>query len=157
MPPKTVASLLAQQDDAVLVEMRDSIQAEITRLQMELSLVTQALGRRPRRSTRGSGDSEPRRFSGVKRSDVLSIVGELEQPVAPAQVRHQLELRGITISGAAVRNHLRRLVRDGQLEMVGEGAYALMNGADAKRESVPPLFTGDQTPSPDSTSADVDF
>jgi hypothetical protein len=41
--------------------------------------------------------------------------------------------------------------------MVGEGAYALMNGADAKRESVPPLFTGDQTPSPDSTSADVDF
>lgn len=149
MPPKTVASLLAQQPDDVLVEMRDSIESEIARLDVELQLVKQALGRRPRRggvTAASSGGGTGTRLSGVRREDVLRVAMDLDPPITPRDVRRQFELRGVSLTGAAVRNHLSRLVKDGQLLTSGDGSYwPVGKDSNDKTASDDPLFTASQT------------
>jgi hypothetical protein len=129
MPPHTVASLLAQQPEETLAEMLESINGEIARLNREIArqkveaqLVEQALLKhRPKRA--GGGGADGRRS--VKQSEVIELVKGLPQPFAPRDVRQRFQESGTEISGAAVRNHLRRLVREMILESPEEGVYAV--------------------------------
>lgn len=145
--PKNVLALLAEQDEEVLVEMHKNILAEIGELEAQAKLVAEALSKRSRsRSRTRPGDPTTSRNSGVKRQDVLRIVTNVGRPVSPADVRQSLRLEGHDISGAAVRNHLRRLVTDKKLHTDGEGKYALLTVPLSQNGSADPLFTGSADP-----------
>lgn len=132
----TVSTLLAQQPEDVLVEMRDNLRAEIARLETEADLVEQALSRRYRRGSKGSSPNG--RTRQLKRSDVLQLLRAENAALSPAEVRNRFAQRGIQVTANAVRNHLRRLVDDGELTNPREGLYA------AKRtEFRPAPVTGD--------------
>jgi hypothetical protein len=145
--PKTVAALLAQQEEDVLTEMLRSTVAEIQRLTLEQAQLEEALGRkRSRRGARSPGEAG-RQQSGVKRQDVYKVVFEKSEPTTPAEVRHQLLVQGYEISGAAVRNHLRRLVTDKRLATNGDGLYFLPDLGITRNGSGDPLFTDSQNQS----------
>jgi hypothetical protein len=146
--PKTVTALLAQQDEEVLAEMLESLDTDIRRMTIEKEQVQEALAKkRSRRGGRRVGGETSRGHSGVKRQDVLRIVRAKGKPTTPADVRHSLLMEGYDITGAAVRNHLRRLVEDNELVTDGEGEYALRENGLTRNGSGDPLFMDSQNQS----------
>lgn len=153
VPPQTVASLLAQQPEESLAEMLDSTNQEIERLNVEISrlrveahLVEQALARhRPR----NHGGSDGRRS--VRQAEVVEVAVDLPARFTGRDVRRRFQELGTEISGAAVRNHLRRLVRDGVLEGAGEGVYKFTPPAQ------PPTPQSDDDADFPASDADIPF
>lgn len=157
MPPKTVVSLLQQQSEETLIEMRDAMRAEIARLEIEARLVEEALSKRYRRGSRTthSNLSEPNGRSRIlKRRDVYDLVQSLGRPVSPAETRALFADKGIHVSGNSIRNHLARLVTDKKLNTDGEGLYYLPgqgpNGSDERDNASQTEFRDIPVPNRDS-------
>lgn len=119
---KTLASYLADRPEEQLREMLSGIKQKRTRLQQEDAdlafeerLVEQALSRKARRT--GSGSSASR----ISRERVFEIVSNgvgphFKAPDAMAAMRAQ----GLNLAAESLRQHLRRLVKDGKFGREGE-------------------------------------
>jgi hypothetical protein len=134
-----LVSLLAKQPESELRTMQEKVRAdqakaraEIERLQLEDELIEDALERQtrrtpPRAGRRSGGD-------GSTRARVLNVFRtHPDGVVAPASVIAALRASGSTVSSGAIRNMIRRLVEEQEVEKLREGAYKL-----ASRNGVSP-------------------
>lgn len=142
MPPKSVIDLLRDQPEETLVAMRDSLQADLSRIQVELRQIEEALSRRGRRGGKRLGRPPlGDNVTSVTRQELLAFVGELGHPVTPAEVIRAYSDRGVTVSANSIRNSLHRLLElDHLLVRLDNGRYAVRgavngSGADAQPQS----------------------
>jgi hypothetical protein len=148
---RTVTSFLASQPEEDLIEMRDGIRGEIERLETELSLVDEALSRKPRRGSRSAGTRPKARkeSTGLPRAELFNVVASFRRPVTAPEVRDALAGQGIEMRTEAVRTGMLRLVdKDKKLERVGEGRYAVREGNGTE----PPLSRVSQSQSQEAGS-----
>jgi hypothetical protein len=110
-----VVDLLAEQSEEALKQMRESVQAELARLTVEIQQIDQALAKKSRRSRTGGGK--------LSRDQVVELVVRAGRPLTPAEVRDLVAEQGITASLNAVRNHLLRAEHDGILARFPEGRF----------------------------------
>jgi hypothetical protein len=119
--PRTLASYLADLSHGELEHMlsdirqaRNRVEEEVRNLEFEEGLVTQALGRKSRRTTPGSTTSR------VTRQQVLALVTRsFEQRFTPSEALQVFEREGITLAAESLRQHLRKLVSEGKLARDG--------------------------------------
>ena len=92
-------------------------QEELSRLKVEGAQIEEALARlgRPGRSGRGS----------LTREQVYEAAIRIEPPMTASEVQQLLAQNGHEASVNAVRNHLNRLVKSGQLERHDDGRYVV--------------------------------
>jgi len=131
--PSTVVSMLARLDEADLLKMQSSleadrarVEAEATRIGLELDQVTEALTRKARPGTRqqrntGRRPSRP----GATQGRIMDAIKRIPQPASPAQIIADMEGRGIIGNRGTIHNAIARLVKNGELDRVGEGQYQL--------------------------------
>lgn len=139
-----MVDLLAEQDEAELIKMREAnrrdvarAQDELSRLKVEGKQIDQALARKGRGS--GAGRTT------VTNVQVYEAAMRVEPPMSPADVQADLAAHGIETSVNAVRNHMNRLVERKWLNRHENGSYAV-----EARELVPSADFG-------SASADDDI
>jgi hypothetical protein len=120
---KTLASYLADRPEDQLREMlsgikqkRQRLQQEDNDLEFEERLVEQAISRKARRTT-GSGGSGTR----VTREQVFEIVSSsVERRFKAPDALAAMNRQGISIAAESLRQHLRRLVKDGRFGREGD-------------------------------------
>jgi hypothetical protein len=132
MTTSLAVTSLAQLPPAELAADREKKRADLARLtveveQVEAALAIQARAAKPHK-TRSGRQSKP----GSSRKRVLDIVGSSDGPVSPAQIKHAMAEHGKTLSGGGLYQLIKRLVDDGELHKIANGAYTLPahNGAD---------------------------
>lgn len=148
----TVTELLIAQTERRLNRLREGIASEINRLGTELKLVDEALVRkkfrvrdeapRPGAAAGNSGAGKGgKRFEGLPRSEVLTVVAAMGRPVRAAEVRDELMTKGVVRRAEAIRNALIRLERDGSLFRTAEGLFAVrsQNGDSVEVEAEAPV------------------
>lgn len=136
MSSQYIVSLLAQRPSEELRDTVAKVEEEIARLQIEADQMRQALrlqAQQARRTTRparrGSG-------SGDTRSQVLDAVRHASpNSITPAAVVAAVKAEGSSVTKGAIRNMLRRLVDDGEVERVSEGIYRLPSRNGSSPES----------------------
>jgi hypothetical protein len=119
-----VVSLLAERPEHELQAIREKARAEVERLQVEIDQIDQALAkqqqaarRTPRRGRRSSA-------SGGTRERVLGAVAAADgDTISPAEIIAALRSEGSTVTSGAIRNMIRRLMDEGEIVRIREGAY----------------------------------
>lgn len=134
-----VVSLLAERPEYELREIRGQARAEVDRLLVEIDQIDQALAKQAQQAARRTPRSTRRASaSGGTREMVLNALGAAgDDTTSPAQVIAALRNGGSTVQSGAIRNMIRRLVDEGEIVRVGEGAYKLpsRNGSSAESDS----------------------
>lgn len=122
-----VVSLLSERPEDELRTIREKASAEVARLQVEIDQIDQALAKKAQQATRRSPRTSRRASaSGGTRELVLNAVGAAGSgTVSPAQIIASLRGAGSSVSAGAIRNMIRRLVDDGEVVRIREGAYKL--------------------------------
>lgn len=130
MTTSLAVTSLAQRPPTELATDREKKQADLARLTVELeqidaAMALQARAGKPQRARSG-------RKQGNSRKRVLDIVGASDEPVSPAQIKHAMAEQGKTLSGGGLYQLIKRLVEDGELHKIANGAYTLpaSNGSD---------------------------
>jgi hypothetical protein len=133
-----IVSLLAQRPESELREIREKARAEVARLHVEIEQIEQALAKQAQHQARRSARPNRRKStSGGTRERVLTVVGAAtEDTTSPAQIVAAVRAQGVTVSSAAIRNMIRRLVDEGEIVRIREGAYKLTSrNGSASQES----------------------
>jgi len=147
-----VVSLLAQRPEDELREIREKAREEVARLQVEIQQIEQALAKKAQSAARRTPRSARRASaSGGTRELVLTAVANAtDDTISPAQIVAAVHEAGSTVKSGAIRNMIRRLMDDGEVVRIREGAYKLpsRNGSSgeshagpSENESDEPLFT----------------
>jgi len=136
-----VVSLLAERPEHELREIRGKARADVDRLLVEIDLMDQALAKQAQQAARRTPRSTRRASaSGGTREMVLNTLGAAGgDTTSPAQVIAALREGGSTVKSGAIRNMIRRLVDEGEVVRVGEGAYKLpsRNGSTGESHTGP--------------------
>lgn len=153
---KSVVDLLAEQQEPVLLQMRDSFRSDLARIQVELQQVEQALAKKARRGgrtptgDRSDGDGSRR----LTRWQVFEVLQAQGRPMSPAEVKEALVAQGHTgLNTAQVRNHLTRLADKNKTVMrLSDLTYVVpsSNGTTPKNETDEPLSRADLSQRQDS-------
>ena len=125
--PSLVVQLLSERSAAELEGMRDQLQADLNRANVELEQVEAAirLQNRPARSQHPA-----RRGKSNTRKRVLAIVAASEKPIGPAAIRRAMEAEGGFVpSGGSLYSTVKRMTEQGALHKAGDGEYTLPNKA----------------------------
>jgi hypothetical protein len=114
-----IVSLLAKLPDEELVALRDQARDDLAQLQVELGQIEAAIERRTPRPTGRSGKR------GDTRRRVLEAIGNSDRPLTPSDVGDVLSVEENPPSAGSIHNMMGRLVKEGELERVGNGLYRL--------------------------------
>ena len=113
MADSFLVDLLASRPEAELLELREKAVAKLSRDQVELEQIEEALAKQARRAGRQSGAVGRR--SGNTRGRVLDVVTRSARPVSPSEVIAVLEDEDVpTPSRGAIHNMLADLSRKGR-------------------------------------------
>jgi hypothetical protein len=135
-----VVSLLAERPEDELRAIHEKARAEVARLQVEIDQIEQALAKQAQQQARRSPRPSRRKTaSGGTRERVLEAVRGADDTISAAQIIAALRESGSSVTSGAIRNMVRRLVDDGEIVRIREGAYKLTsrNGSDAEPTSGP--------------------
>jgi hypothetical protein len=132
-----VVSLLAERPEHELRATQDKARAEVERLQVEIELIEQALQRQTRRTPRVSRSTTDGSSTRARVLDVFRA--RADEVVSPANVIAALREDNVTVSSGAIRNMIRRLVDDHEIEKLREGAYKLASRNGANPDAEPGL------------------
>jgi hypothetical protein len=122
--PSLVVTALAERSPAELESVREKMQAELTRLTVELEQVEAAIALQ-QRVARGSAPGR-RGKTGKTRQRILEIVGESTEPVGPAYIRDALAAQGEDVpKGGSIYSMIQRMSREGDLLKIADGQYTL--------------------------------
>lgn len=132
-----VVSLLAQRPEHELREIREKAHAEVARLQVEIDQIEQAIAKQAQQAARRAPRSSRRASaSGGTRELVLNAVGQADgDTISPAQIIAALRAAGSSVTAGAIRNMIRRLVDEGEVVRIREGAYKLTSRNSSSGES----------------------
>lgn len=122
-----VAALLAERPAHELLESRAKAQAELARLTVEVEQIDQALAKQAQQQARRPGTRGRRKgASGGTRERVIQVVRAAPgDTISPAQIIAAMRADGSSVSSGAIRNMIRRLVEEGDIDKVREGVYKL--------------------------------
>ncbi len=131
-----VVLLLAERPEHELREIHAKARAEAAQLQVEIEQIEQALAwqaqqqaRPPARPSRRNG------ASGGTRDRVVHAIGAADDDtISPAQIIAALRAGGSPVTAGAIRNMIRRLVDEGEVVRIREGAYKLTSRNGSPRE-----------------------
>jgi hypothetical protein len=129
-----IVDLLAALPTEELETLRNKTKSTRDRADVELQQIEEALARRSPVASRALGSTRKR---------VLAFIAQ-RGPARPADVHAGLREEGGAPSGGAIHNMLGRLVKEGDLERVGDGYYkvASRNGSGSEEiEGTEPLST----------------
>ena len=122
--PRDVIDLIASLSDDELATMRQKNQrdlaraeAEVARLRLQEQQFAMAVAKRERK--------KPGRPGSLTAEVVLDAAGETEPPRTAKDITATLVKRGLDVSVNAVRNHLNKLVKDGDLEKNEDGTFSI--------------------------------
>jgi hypothetical protein len=148
---KTVIELLAEQPTDELIGMRLAneqalarAQSEVGRLELERQQIEAAMAKRER------GPGRPGSITGTHVLDAAYDTGPPGSPLTAAAVQATLAAGGLHAHVNSVRNHLNRLVKNGDLRKDVKGRFSVVTGP----EFVPAEFVPTGT---SEASADDDF
>jgi len=124
-----MVTALSERPTAELEAMRDKARADVGRATVELELAEQALAHQARAAKPHRARSG--RKQGSTRKRVLKIIAAHDGPISPSQIRLAMSEEGKTLSGGGLYTLMRRLVDEGELHKIANGAYTLpANGSD---------------------------
>jgi hypothetical protein len=122
--PSLVVTALAERSPAELESVRGKMQAELTRLTVELEQVEAAIALQ-QRTARGQASGR-RGKTGKTRERILAIVGESTEPVGPAYIRDALATQDEGApKGGSIYSIIQRMAREGDLLKIADGQYTL--------------------------------
>jgi hypothetical protein len=117
--PESISDLLAAQTTEALEAMLASLRFRITEIQIEMRMVERQLQKR-RNARARSG----KRAHVLKRDDVLAALRRIGRASPPGVAALINDEQGLGVTPNAVRNHLVRLVEDGDAIKHEDGTYS---------------------------------
>lgn len=116
---------------------RTTVQQTLSRVEVELAQIAEALELKARRSSPKSAHRTARRPDkpGATQKRILDAVARLPQPVSPAEIIAEMESHGVSGNRGTIHNAIARLLKTGALERPEAGQYQLASRNGSSGES----------------------
>ena len=156
--PSPIVAHLAATPETDLREMQSRYEAEranlhasLSRVDVELAQITEALELKARRAAPKTAHRGTRRPNkpGATQKRILDAVARLPQPVSPAEIIAEMETVAPAGNRGTIHNAIARLVKTGRLERPDVGQYQLAsrNGSSGESHTGPSENGTNQPPS----------
>ena len=131
-----IVKVLAERPQAELRATQAEARARIVELQVEVDQIDQALHIQSQQARRTSRPARKPSRSGDTREGVLSAIGAAgDGTISPSQIVATVQAAGSTVTAGAIRNMIRRLVDEREVDKVRDGEYRLASRNGSTGES----------------------
>lgn len=136
-----IVKVLAERPEAELRATQAEARAKIVEQQVVVDQIDQALQFKAQQARRTSRPARKPSRSGDTREGVLNAIGTAGSgTISPSQIVAAVQAGGSTVTAGAIRNMIRRLVDEREVEKVRDGEYRLAsrNGNESNPFMGPP-------------------